>query len=119
MLRLGSVSNGIASLFWQAHVVHGAGAGGELREYESGGLGAGHRLVGVDERELLPELRRCNKKAEFPYKSISLLYARCGSNSWTGFCCLRFLPFSDPDITSFGPAGQASKFPVMESSLLS
>ena len=113
------MSNGIASLFWQAHVVHGAGAGGELREYESGGLGAGHWLVGVDERELLPELRGCNKKAEFPYKSISLLYARCGSNSWTGFCCLRFLPFSDPDITSFGPAGQASKFPVMESSLLS
>ena len=35
--------------------MHGAGTGGELREYESGGLGAGHGLVGVDERELLPE----------------------------------------------------------------
>ena len=55
----GYVSNVVASLFWQPHVVHGAGAGGELREYESGGLGAGHGLVGVDERELLPELGGC------------------------------------------------------------
>ena len=53
------MSNVVASLFWQPHVVHGAGAGGELREYESGGLGAGHGLVGVDERELLPELGGC------------------------------------------------------------
>ena len=46
--------------------MHGAGAGGELGEYESGGLGAGHGLVGVDERELLPELGCC-KQMGFPY----------------------------------------------------
>ena len=39
--------------------MNGAGAGGELREYERGGLGAGHGLVGVDERELLPKLGGC------------------------------------------------------------
>ena len=46
-------------LFWEPHVVHRAGAAGELREYESGGLGARHRLVRVDEGQLLPELGGC------------------------------------------------------------
>ena len=36
-----------------------------------------------------------------------------------GFVAFVFYTFLTPDITSFGPAGQASKFPVMESSLLS
>ena len=54
-----NVYTSIAYLFWQPHVMNGAGAGGELREYERGGLGAGHGLVGVDERELLPKLSGC------------------------------------------------------------
>ena len=77
----------------------------------------GGRLGDLYWKNKAEELRK-ELKGEISWE-ICRLITRYGSNSWKGFCCLCFCPFCDPDKTCFVPAGQASKFLVVESSFLS
>ena len=76
-----------------------------LRQYAEGGQEAPDYIaeaVHTNERSYISASEVCS-------------CTRCGSNSWTGFFLLCFSLFA----TGFGPARQASKFSVVEFSLLS